>query len=73
MYDHLDHHSDMVDMTEHSEGKLDGVPVSIVATPGMRSLCGFFLQSSHEDDKPADIVDYGNSTLAECQAIHNHT
>ena len=41
--------------------------------PGTRGLCGFFLQSSHEDDDPSDIADYGNPTLAKCQAIHNHT
>ena len=41
--------------------------------PGMRGICGFFLQRLHEDTNPADITDYGNTTLAECQAIHNHT
>ena len=38
----------------------------------MSSLCGFFLQSAHEDDKPAKIADYANPTLAECQAIHDY-
>ena len=73
MYDHLEHHYDMVDMTECAGGKLDGLPESIVSTPGMRGLCRFFLHSSHEDNKPADIADYRNPTLDECQAIHNHT
>ena len=41
--------------------------------PGTRGLCGFFLQILHKDDKPANIADYGNPTLAKCQAIHNHT
>ena len=40
--------------------------------PGTRGLCGFFLQILHKDDKPANIADYGNPTLAKCQAIHNH-
>ena len=73
MSDHLEHRSNMINMTERSGSMLDGVSASIVSTPGMRGLCGFFLQSSHEEDTPANITDYGNPTLAECQAIHNHT
>ena len=71
MYDHLEHHSDMDDMTEHAAGKLDGVPASIVATPDTRSLCGFFLQILHKDVKPDNISNYGNPILAEFQAINN--
>ena len=63
----------MVDLTEHAEGKLDGVITSIVATPDMRGLCGFFLNILHEDDNPDEIDDFGNPTLGECQAIHDHT
>ena len=63
----------MINMTERSGSMLDGVSASIVSTPGMRGLCGFFLQSSHEEDTLSNITDYGNPTLAECQAIHNHT
>ena len=37
----------------------------------MRGLCGFFLQSSYEDEKPANISDYGNPTLTEYQVIYN--
>ena len=51
---------------------MDGVPASIVATPGMCGLYGFFLQSTHKYDKPAEITDYANPALAECQAVHNH-
>ena len=63
----------MVGLTKRDGVELDVVPASILATPCMRRLCGFFLQSSHEDDNPADIANYGNPTLAKCQAIHNHT
>ena len=73
MSDHLDHHSDMINMTERAGGNLDGIPASIVATPFMLSLCGFFLQISHKYNNPDDITNYWNHTLAECQAIHNHT
>ena len=66
------HHSDMVNLTERSGGSLGGVPASIVATLGIRGLCGFFLKSAHEDDKPSNISDYGNPTLAECRSIHYH-
>ena len=62
----------MVDMTERARGKLDGVPASIVTTPGMRGLCNFLLQISHEEDNPDEISSYGNPTLAKCQAIHDH-
>ena len=72
VYDHLEHHSDMVNLTESARGKLDGVPDSIVTTPGMRGLCGFLLQS-YDDDKPAEISNYINPTLDEFQAIHKHT
>ena len=71
--DHLENHSYMVNLTENVGGKLYSVPSLIVSMPGMRSLCGFFLQSLHEENKPDDIDDYGNPTLAKCQAIHNHT
>ena len=62
----------MVNLTENVRGKLYSVPSLIVSMPGMRVLCGFFLQSLHEDNKPDNIEDYGNPTLAKCQAIHNH-
>ena len=39
----------------------------------MYSFFEFFLQILHKDDKPADITDYINPTLAECQAINDHT
>ena len=35
---YLEHHSDMFDSTERAGGNLDGVPASIVPTPGMRPL-----------------------------------
>ena len=63
----------MVNLTEHARGKLDGVPTSIVATPGMCGLCNLFLQISPKDDNPAKITDYGNTTLYECEAIHDNT
>ena len=63
----------MVDLIEHAKGKLDGVFASIVATPGMRGHCCFFLQSSQEENKPTDIADYVKPTLTKYQAIHNHT
>ena len=44
-----------------------------MSTLGIRGLCGFFLQSFYEYDKPANIAKYWKPTLAECQAIHNHT
>ena len=53
----------MVDLTERDGGNMDGVPASIVATPGMRGLCGFFLQISHKDDNPTDIAYYANPTF----------
>ena len=62
----------MVNINERSGGNLGGVPASIVATLGIRGLCGFFLKSAHEDDKPSNISDYGNPTLAECRSIHYH-
>ena len=63
----------MVDITKHAGGKMDGAPTCIVATLVMHGLCGFFFQSAHKDNKPADISDYANPTLAEFQAIYNHT
>ena len=39
----------------------------------MRGLCGFFLQRSHENYKPANIFNYRNPTLAKLQVIHNRT
>ena len=62
----------MVDMTERAGGKLDGIPDSIVTMPGMHILYGFFLQSSHKDNKPAVIADSTNPTLGESRAIHDH-
>ena len=59
----------MVNLTERVGDKLDGFPSSIMAKPGMRGLCSFFLQSLHEDDAPYDITYYGKPNLAECQAI----
>ena len=38
----------------------------------MHSLCGFFLQSTHEDNKPPKISDHKNPTLAEYQVVHDH-
>ena len=61
----------MVNLTELAGGKINSVPVWIVATPGMCGLC-FFLQNSHEDDKPSNISDSRNPTLDKCHAIHNH-
>ena len=58
-------------MTEHSTGNLGGVPTLIVATLGMHGLCGLLLQSAHEENKPAEITDYENPTLAEFMAVHN--
>ena len=63
----------MVNLTECARDKLDGVPASIVAMPGMCRLCGFFLHISHEDEKPANIANYRNPTLEKCQVVHNHT
>ena len=51
---------------------MDGAPASIVATLGMRGLCGFFLQRTHKDNKPAEISNYVNTTLDECRAIHDY-
>ena len=62
----------MVNLTDRTRGNIYGVPASIVATPGMHSLCGFFLQSAHEDNKPPKISDYKNPTLAEYQVVHDH-
>ena len=62
---YLEHHANMVNIAEHARGKLDGVPALIVDTPGMRGLCGLFLQSAHEGEKLADIANYINPTLAE--------
>ena len=62
----------MVDLTERARVNVDIIPASIVSTPGMSGLCGFFLNSSHEDDKPANIAYYRKPTLDKCQAIHNH-
>ena len=59
-------------MTKRDGGTLEGVPALIVAMPGMRGLCGLFLQSAHEDDKPAIIPDHMSHTLAKFQSIHNH-
>ena len=53
----------MVDLTDSAGGKLDVAPASIVATPGMRGLYGFFLQSTHEDKNSIDITNYANLTL----------
>ena len=39
----------------------------------MRCLSRFFLQSLHKDNKPDNIGDYANPTLAKCQANYNHT
>ena len=72
MFDHLEHHSNMVNLTKRAGGKIDGVTALIVATSVMNGFCGFFLHIAHEDDKPADISDYANPTLAEYQAVHNH-
>ena len=69
---HLKHQYDMVNLTKLARGNLDGVPTLIVVTTGMRGLCGFFPQIVHEDDKPVEITDYGNPTLAELQAVHDH-
>ena len=73
VFDHLNNHSDMIDLNERAGGKLDSVTDSIMATPGMRGLWDFFLKSFHEDDKPAGVPNYGNPTLAKCQPIHSHT
>ena len=54
----------MIDLTNRAKIKLDSVPALIVATPGMRGLCGLFLQSLHEDDNSDDISDYLNPTSA---------
>ena len=64
MYDYLENQSGMVDLTERAGGKLGGFPTLIMDTPGMYILCGFFLQNLHEDNKPEDISNYGNPTLA---------
>ena len=63
----------MVNLTEHARGNLGGIPASIVATPCIHGLCGFFLQGAHEDDKPSKIYDYVNPTLAEFRSIHDPT
>ena len=63
----------MVYLTDRAEGKLDGVPTSIMVTSGMPGLFSFFLQRLHEDDNPSNIANYGNPNLTEYQAIHNHT
>ena len=38
MFDHLEHHSNMIDMNKCDVGKMDGVPVLILDMLGMRGL-----------------------------------
>ena len=72
MYNHLEHHYTIVDLTKCVRGNMDGVPALIVSMPGIRGICGFFIQMLHEDYNTDEIADYANPTLAEYQAIHDH-